>query len=57
MIHTIRSSCSPLCPYPTGAAFRVVNSGSIPRKKWFLGPFFGFDLAFFHSKTSSFLAF
>ena len=50
----IRSSCSPPCIRLPAGAFRVVNSGSISRKRRFLGPFWGVVLSSFASKTSSF---
>ncbi len=46
---------APLACPPDGA-FRPANLTSIPRKRRFFGPFLGFDLGSFASKTSSFLA-
>jgi len=44
-------ACSPSCICPPAGAFRVVNSGCVPHKKWFFGPFFGFDLGSFALKN------
>ena len=55
--HQIRSSCSPPLGFALPPPFDSRILTSISHKRWVFGRFFGFVLAFLHSKTSSFLAF
>jgi len=50
----IPSSCSPPCARPPAAAFRFANSGSIPHKRHFFGPFLGWIWVRLHQKPVRF---